>query len=163
MYENSDRNNRSGSDSENNISIENSKDKKNPALKHLENKVNTSLYNTLDSLINYSCGKTNNSSVVNSLASGITDIGKVRQNNEDSFYHDAKNGLFIVADGMGGHNGGEEASKTAIQTVLNFLTEHINHLDISHKSQATYLQSQKNTHTITNKKKIDYIMHAKLH
>ena len=50
-----------------------------------------------------------------------TDIGLVRTNNEDSYFADPERGLAIVADGMGGHAGGEVASKIAVDTISDGL------------------------------------------
>jgi PPM family protein phosphatase len=52
-----------------------------------------------------------------------TDIGRMRAGNEDNFHADANEyrGLFIVADGMGGHAAGEVASEMAVQIIAREL------------------------------------------
>ncbi len=50
-------------------------------------------------------------------AFGMTDVGKKRTRNEDSFLLNEGLGLYLVADGMGGHSGGEFASRMASSTI----------------------------------------------
>jgi len=52
---------------------------------------------------------------------GVSDVGRKRKHNEDSFSFDADEGLFIVADGMGGHAAGEVASKITVETIGEFI------------------------------------------
>ena len=56
-------------------------------------------------------------------ATGLTNPGQLRENNEDSFLIDANAGLLVVADGMGGHQSGELASADAIRVMQEFLLE----------------------------------------
>ena len=52
---------------------------------------------------------------------GISDVGRVRDGNEDSIAWDARLGLIMLADGMGGHNAGEVASALAVETIKSAL------------------------------------------
>jgi len=58
--------------------------------------------------------------IINESA-GITDIGKKRKINEDSMFLDDKLGLYIVADGMGGHRAGEVASNIVVETISDYI------------------------------------------
>ena len=53
-----------------------------------------------------------------------TDIGLRRERNEDSFLVDESLGLYLVADGMGGHRGGEVASSMAVQPFVILSSKH---------------------------------------
>ena len=55
------------------------------------------------------------------ISSGQTDPGKKRPNNEDAFLADDCLGLYAVADGIGGHEGGEVASRISLETLSEVL------------------------------------------
>jgi protein phosphatase len=58
------------------------------------------------------------------LFSGMTDPGLVRSSNQDAYHVDAQGRFFIVADGMGGHAGGQEASSIATATIRQHLEKY---------------------------------------
>jgi len=59
---------------------------------------------------------------------GVSDVGRKRQTNEDAFYIDDRIGLYVVADGMGGHAAGEVASQEAVETIYGMVKSGIRNL-----------------------------------
>lgn len=55
---------------------------------------------------------------------GLTDPGLLRSVNQDDYYIDPNGQFFIVADGMGGHAGGQEASQLATEAIRTYLEQH---------------------------------------
>jgi len=86
--------------------------------------------------------------------SGLTDIGMVRSENQDSFgkypqddlelYTD-KGQLFIVADGMGGHTGGKQASSIAVDTVCKVYSEST-HFNLADALQSAIVAANSKIH-----------------
>lgn len=61
-----------------------------------------------------------------------SDIGRVREKNQDSFYISdslSEVQLYMLADGMGGYNGGEIASALAIQSAKNYIENNFNEIE----------------------------------
>jgi protein phosphatase len=55
-------------------------------------------------------------------SAGLTDIGRKRKINQDALFLDDRVGLYVVADGMGGHKAGEVASRIVVETLRDSLT-----------------------------------------
>lgn len=64
------------------------------------------------------------------IAYGATNVGKVRKNNEDAFKISDKEKIYLLADGMGGHLGGEFASSMAVQDLEKLLIDVRNKTEI---------------------------------
>jgi len=56
-------------------------------------------------------------------AYGLTDKGRVRLTNEDCFAIEEELGLCVIADGMGGHNAGEVASRLAVDALVDYVRQ----------------------------------------
>lgn len=54
---------------------------------------------------------------------GITDKGMVRKSNQDCFYISEQGSWCVIADGMGGHNGGETASTMAVRIIGDVMAQ----------------------------------------
>jgi serine/threonine protein phosphatase PrpC len=61
--------------------------------------------------------------VVEIVSGGVTDVGRVRTNNEDSFRILEPLNLFILSDGMGGEAHGEVASALAVETIADYCAQ----------------------------------------
>jgi serine/threonine protein phosphatase PrpC len=82
-----------------------------------------------------------------------TDVGKVRDHNEDNFLVDKKLALFIVCDGMGGHAAGEVASAMAVRTVHEEIKREKELLD-------DYVAGSSGANRVTTKDVIALLEHA---
>ncbi|MCA9524653.1 MAG: protein phosphatase 2C domain-containing protein [Myxococcales bacterium] len=58
------------------------------------------------------------------FSAALSDVGQKRTNNEDFHLEDADLGLYLVSDGVGGHQAGEVASKTTATTIRDLVAEH---------------------------------------
>jgi PPM family protein phosphatase len=63
------------------------------------------------------------------VAAAKTDVGQKRQGNEDRFCLDRTLGLYVVADGMGGHAAGEVASRLAVETIHEWMGKYLSGAD----------------------------------
>jgi protein phosphatase len=72
----------------------------------------------------------------------ITDVGRVRDHNEDAIGTDMSVGLLVLADGMGGYNAGEVASGIAVKTILDQVHASMDSLDRGAVDSETGLMRQ---------------------
>ena len=65
---------------------------------------------------------------------GLSDVGRARSQNEDSFLVSPSLGLYVVSDGLGGHASGEVASQLAVNSVEEYVAERKSLLERSHET-----------------------------
>ncbi|HSL90116.1 MAG TPA: protein phosphatase 2C domain-containing protein, partial [Ignavibacteriaceae bacterium] len=91
--------------------------------------------------------------------SGLSDIGMVRTENQDSYgkfpendldLYTERGQLFIVADGMGGHTGGKQASNIAVETVCNSYAKS-GHFNLADALRAAIIEANTNIHQAAGK------------
>ena len=75
---------------------------------------------------------------------GKTDVGKIRENNEDSYYINDQFGIYIVADGIGGYKGGEIASKIATEYFGKMISNELQSLNFLDINDNYHLQNKEN-------------------
>jgi len=71
---------------------------------------------------------------------GSTDVGLLRSHNEDCFAVSDREQLYVLADGMGGHNHGEVASRIAVNSIFDYIPEALSNdgtLPISYDAKLT--------------------------
>lgn len=59
------------------------------------------------------------------LCAGASDIGRKRKTNQDSICLDHTHSFYAVADGMGGHNGGDIASQLSVKVMPEYVSQHL--------------------------------------
>jgi PPM family protein phosphatase len=72
-------------------------------------------------------------------SASLTDVGRVREHNEDTIGVDSDIGLLVLADGMGGYNAGEVASGIAVKTISGMIRESIEQQNLKSGDQGSGL------------------------
>ena len=86
------------------------------------------------------------------MVSMKSDKGMVRSLNEDyaGFYEGNHYNVYVVADGMGGHNAGEVASKIAVESVISYVN---NNASLEHSLEEAVLHANKKIYELSTKEK----------
>ena len=85
------------------------------------------------------------------ISAGLCDIGQKRKTNQDSIYLNPDKNIYIVADGMGGHNGGDIASAMAVKYIPEYILKNYNNEPIQTSSESVKFAN----HCILERGKLD--------
>ena len=81
-----------------------------------------------------------------------SDVGKKRKNNEDAMHVSEREGIFLLADGMGGHQAGEVASSLAVKEGYGYLKDRLNQAGSEKDISKLLAESLLNAHDVIKKK-----------
>jgi protein phosphatase len=100
------------------------------------------------------------------IFSGVTDVGRKREANEDCFAAVIEDSLFVVADGMGGHAAGEVASHLAVTAISDFIASTRRDAEVTWPYDYDITMSEecnrlKTAIRLANQKILDTISHKK--
>lgn len=84
-------------------------------------------------------------------SAGLTDVGKIREKNEDSFLVNDELGLYVVADGMGGHIAGDVASRMAVEEVESCIRARFEKVAPDARTPDTYLEALRDAFQLANR------------
>jgi PPM family protein phosphatase len=91
---------------------------------------------------------------VNSLVHLLTDVGNFRKVNEDyiDYYTDEAKRIYVIADGMGGHNAGEIASKLAVENTISYINSLTQLDDLEDSIRKAVLDSNQKIYELSKSK-----------
>lgn len=90
----------------------------------------------------------------------LTDTGLVRESNQDAFLVDEANGVFVIGDGLGGHNAGEVASAMAVTSVMHSLLPNAPFTDVNQAASALETAVQLATYEVWSAAQNDKSRHG---
>jgi len=92
-------------------------------------------------------------------SAGISDVGKKRNQNEDSLFFDDNMGLYVVADGMGGHLAGEVASRLVVDTMRDSIKQYKENQEVDDLAYVDDSLSKEANHLLSSIRLSNQVVH----